>query len=68
MLTPFMPCGAKLPVIALFSGAFFADASWVGTLMYFVGILLILLGAARGEMDVVLRKAANLCMECIGIG
>ena len=45
MLTPFMPCGAKLPVIALFSGAFFADASWVGTLMYFVGILLILLGA-----------------------
>ena len=45
MLTPFMPCGAKLPVISLFAGAFFADASWVGTLMYFVGILLILLGA-----------------------
>lgn len=45
MLAPFMPCGAKLPVIALFAGAFFEDASWVGTLMYFVGILLILLGA-----------------------
>ncbi len=45
MLTPFMPCGAKLPVIALFSGAFFADAAWVGPLMYFVGIVLILLGA-----------------------
>lgn len=45
MLTPFMPCGAKLPVIALFAGAFFADASWVGTLMYFVGIALILLCA-----------------------
>ena len=45
MLTPFMPCGAKLPVIALFAGAFFEDASWVGTLMYFVGIILILLGA-----------------------
>ena len=45
MLTPFMPCGAKLPVIALFAGAFFEDASWVGTLMYFVGIALILLGA-----------------------
>ena len=42
MLTPFMPCGAKLPVIALFAGAFFGDASWVGTLMYFVGIALIL--------------------------
>ena len=45
MLTPFMPCGAKLPVIALFAGAFFEDASWVGTLMYFVGILFILLSA-----------------------
>ena len=45
MLTPFMPCGAKLPVIALFAGAFFDDAGWVGTLMYFVGIALILLGA-----------------------
>ena len=45
MLTPFMPCGAKLPVIALFAGVFFGDASWVGTLMYFVGIFLIFLGA-----------------------
>ena len=45
MLAPFMPCGAKLPVIALFAGAFFEDASWVGTLMYFVGIALIFLGA-----------------------
>ena len=45
MLTPFMPCGAKLPVIALFAGAFFDEASWVGTLMYFVGIAFILLGA-----------------------
>ena len=45
MLAPFMPCGAKLPVIALFAGAFFEDAAWVGTLMYFMGIVLILLGA-----------------------
>lgn len=45
MLTPFMPCGAKLPVIALFAGAFFSDASWVGTLMYFMGIFLIFIGA-----------------------
>ena len=45
MLAPFMPCGAKLPVIALFAGAFFNEASWVGTLMYFAGIVLILLGA-----------------------
>ena len=45
MLAPFMPCGAKLPVIALFAGAFFEDASWVGTLMYFAGILIIFVGA-----------------------
>lgn len=45
MLTPFMPCGAKIPVITLFAGAFFANKAWVTVLMYFVGILLILLGA-----------------------
>ena len=45
MLTPFMPCGAKIPVIALFAGAFFADAWWVSATMWLVGILLVLLGA-----------------------
>ncbi len=45
MLAPFMPCGAKLPVIALFAGAFFADDWWVSPLMYFSGIVLIFLGA-----------------------
>ncbi len=45
MLAPFMPCGAKLPVISLFAGAFFGDSAWVGALMYFVGIVLIFLCA-----------------------
>ncbi|MDF2545151.1 MAG: conserved rane protein of unknown function [Anaerosolibacter sp.] len=45
MLTPFMPCGAKLPVIALFAGVFFDDAAWVGTTMYFLGIAIIIAGA-----------------------
>ncbi len=45
MLAPFMPCGAKLPVIGLFAGVFFGDASWVGTLMYFLGIVIIFFGA-----------------------
>ncbi len=45
MLAPFMPCGAKLPVIALFAGAFFAGASWVSSVSYFVGILLIIVMA-----------------------
>ncbi|MBQ8528961.1 MAG: ferrous iron transporter B [Clostridia bacterium] len=42
MLAPFMPCGAKLPVIALFAGVFFGDSPWVGAMMYFVGIAIIL--------------------------
>ena len=45
MLTTWMPCGAKIPVIALFGGVFFAGAAWVSWLMYFVGIALIFLGA-----------------------
>ena len=45
MLTPFMPCGAKIPVIALFAGAFFEDAFWVSAVMYLMGILLIFIGA-----------------------
>ena len=45
MLAPFMPCGAKIPVIALFAGAFFDDSGWVSTLMYLSGIVLIFLGA-----------------------
>lgn len=45
MLAPFMPCGAKIPVIALFAGAFFDNAGWVSTVMYLSGILLIFLGA-----------------------
>lgn len=45
MLTTFIPCGAKIPVIALFAGAFFSGAGWVSTLSYFFGLLLIFLGA-----------------------
>ncbi len=45
MLAPFMPCGAKIPVIALFAGAFFDNAWWVSALMYFAGIVLIFVGA-----------------------
>ncbi len=45
MLAPFMPCGAKLPVIALFAGAFFGESQWVGVTMYFAGIVIILLCA-----------------------
>ncbi len=45
MLAPFMPCGAKIPVISLFAGAFFGKSKWVAPMMYFVGILIIFLAA-----------------------
>ena len=45
MLATFMPCGAKLPVIALFAGAFFPNSTWVSFVCYVVGVLLVLLGA-----------------------
>ena len=64
MLTPFMPCGAKLPVIALFAGAFFDGAGWVGTLMYFAGIVLILLGALLvNQIAGLKKKKAFFIME-----
>ncbi|NLD83108.1 MAG: thioredoxin [Clostridiales bacterium] len=37
-------------------------------LLMLVGIAFLLLGFARGEAETVLRKAVNLCLECIGIG
>ena len=45
MLATFMPCGAKLPVIALFAGAFFPKSKWISFVCYMCGIVLILLGA-----------------------
>ena len=64
MLAPFMPCGAKLPVIALFAGAFFEDASWVGTLMYFAGIFIIFLGALLiNRITGVRRRKSYFIME-----
>lgn len=45
MLTPFIPCGAKIPVIALFAGAFCPENAWVSPTMYFAGIALVFFGA-----------------------
>lgn len=44
ILTPFVPCGAKLPIIALFSVVFFPEASWVGPSMYILAIATIIAG------------------------
>lgn len=45
MLTPFIPCGAKIPVIALLAGLFFPESNWISPLMYFLGLVLVFLGA-----------------------
>lgn len=42
MTTTFIPCGAKLPIIALIAGAFFGNAGWVATSAYFVGVAAII--------------------------
>lgn len=43
MVTTFIPCGAKLPIIALIAGAIFSGASWVAPSMYFLGIAMVLI-------------------------
>lgn len=42
MTTTFVPCGAKLPIIAMIAGAFFGNSGWVATSCYFVGIVAII--------------------------
>ena len=42
MTTTFIPCGAKLPIIALIAGAFFDNAGWVAWSSYFVGVAAII--------------------------
>ena len=43
MLTTFIPCSAKLPIIALIAGALFGGASWVAPAAYFLGIVMIII-------------------------
>ncbi len=63
MLAPFMPCGAKLPVISLFIGAFFPGSAWVGTVMYFAGIAIILLCALLVKAITGSRKRSYFIIE-----
>lgn len=44
ILTPFVPCGAKLPIITLFSIVFFPESSWVGPSMYIIAFAIIIVG------------------------
>lgn len=64
MLTPFVPCGAKLPVFALFAAAFFPQQSWVAPSMYMIGIgMVILSGIILKKTDLFGGEPAPFVME-----
>ena len=63
MLTPFMPCGAKLPIIALFAGVFFNDNAWVGTSMYFLAIGMIIVSGLIIKMITGDKSKSYFIME-----
>lgn len=64
MTTTFIPCGAKLPIIALFAGAVFGGAWWVAPSAYFMGIAAILIsGIILKKTKPFAGKAAPFVME-----
>ncbi|MGM9642460.1 MAG: ferrous iron transport protein B [Eubacteriales bacterium] len=63
MLAPFMPCGAKIPVISLFAGAFFDNAGWVSWTMYLCGIVVIFLAALLINAITGSRKKSYFIIE-----
>ena len=64
MLTPFIPCGAKLPVFAMFVAMVFREATWVGPSMYIVGIVMVILsGIILKRTKLFAGKPAPFVME-----
>lgn len=64
MLTTFIPCGAKLPIIALFAGAIFGGASWVAPVIYFLGLFMIIIcGIILNKTKAFKGEAAPFVME-----
>lgn len=64
MVTTFMPCSAKLPIIALIAGAFFPHSSWVAPSAYFLGMSAIILsGIALKKTRLFAGETAPFIME-----
>lgn len=64
ILTPFIPCSAKLPVFTLFVGAFFPHAAWVGASMYLVGIFMVIIsGVLLKKTKLFGGKVSSFVME-----
>ncbi|GCF95171.1 ferrous iron transport protein B [Enterococcus florum] len=64
MLTTFMPCSAKLPIIALVAGAFFPNSSWVAPSAYFIGMgTIVLSGIALKKTKLFAGDPSPFIME-----
>ena len=64
MTTSFIPCGAKMPIIALIGGALFSDAWWMAPVAYFIGVLAVIIsGIILKKMKVFAGKPAPFIME-----
>ena len=63
ILTPFIPCGAKLPIIALFAAVFFPESSWVGPSMYLLSIVMIVIGGLLLKKIFVWETTSQFIME-----
>ena len=59
MTTTFIPCGAKLPIIALIAGALFGRAWWVAPSAYFVGIAAIIISGHHAEKNQNIRRRSR---------
>lgn len=64
MLTTFIPCGAKIPIIALFAGALFGGSPWIAPSMYFLGIsMIIICGIILKQTRLFSGEPASFVME-----
>lgn len=63
ILTPFVPCGAKLPIITLFSIVFFPESSWVGPSMYVIAFVLIIISGLLLKKLFVFESSTNFILE-----
>ncbi|MDO4799713.1 MAG: ferrous iron transporter B [Bacillota bacterium] len=63
ILAPFVPCGAKVPVIALFSMAFFPDAAWVGPSIYILSFVVIILSGLLLKKMFVIKTQSTFILE-----
>ncbi|MEG0774276.1 ferrous iron transport protein B [Clostridium sp.] len=63
ILTPFVPCGAKLPIIALFAAVFFPESTWVGPSMYLIAISMIVIGGLLLKKIFVWENSSYFIME-----